>query len=225
MSAMPIIEVEFSEQEMARLQEEYRKESLAILESNPDIESVSFSKWLGERLRQSSPEGQTDLQPVRAFDAIEKLVFALQRHQYALVDYGKRSSPGDKSFKELAHAIANDVSLPAQYEKRIGDLLAHFARNAKELVDAANIGVTPRTRDALLEAHRMLVVRTEKALASLGNDRAIGRVEGGAAILVAIDVMDRAAAKQKTDEFKIQVRSGARSTWSDKLFGSTGNEN
>ncbi|HCE10895.1 MAG TPA: hypothetical protein DEQ40_20265, partial [Oxalobacteraceae bacterium] len=61
--------------------------------------------------------------------------------------------------------------------------------------------------------------RTAKSADRLGTDRAIGRIEGAAAILVSLDVMNRDIAKKKTDAFKREMRSKPRPGWVGKVFG------
>ena len=57
------------------------------------------------------------------------------------------------------------------------------------------------------EVYRALVERTWDALARLGEQRAIGRVESAIAILVGMQVMDRQSARQKAEAFKSRVRN------------------
>jgi hypothetical protein len=52
-----------------------------------------------------------------------------------------------------------------------------------------------------------LADRTDKSTERIGEERAIGRVEGAIAILVNMHVMDRHAAKEKTEAFKAQARN------------------
>ena len=63
-------------------------------------------------------------------------------------------------------------------------------------------------------------VSVKHALARLGPDRAIGRVEGGAAILVEMKVLGRESAHEKTHAFKVMARSYPRAKWMDKIFKS-----
>lgn len=64
----------------------------------------------------------------------------------------------------------------------------------------------PECHPELQEAYRELVERTESAVIRLGEHRAIGRVEGAAAILVSAQVIERRAAQERTEAFKLQVR-------------------
>jgi hypothetical protein len=63
------------------------------------------------------------------------------------------------------------------------------------------------------------VKRTTSSLEHLGEERAIGRVEDGMAILHGLDVIDRDTAKEKTKAFKWQARGTTRPEWMEKIFG------
>lgn len=208
---MPTIEIELSEKEYLRLQEAYRKAAVAMRDSRPDAPAPDFGHWLGEALPPlyAAQEDNEELNVVRAFTAIEKLVFNLHRLGFLLAHPAKGAAQQSGSLQDLAQSVAGDLQLPPQYVKRIEDLLAHFSKNPKELADAAHVGLTGRGQAALVEAYRLLVERTEKATDHLGSERAIGRVEGGAAMLVAMDVMERDSAKKMTDEFKLKARTGS----------------
>jgi hypothetical protein len=92
-------------------------------------------------------------------------------------------------------------------------------KDPKEIADLAQIGVTNRTYGALNEAFRHLFERTTQSVPNLGSDRAIGRVEGAASILVSVDVMSRQIAMEKTKSFKQDARGVSKSTWVNKIFG------
>jgi hypothetical protein len=212
MRTMPTIELELSEKEFSRLQEEYRKAALAMLQSLPDTSPPAFEQWLSQILQSAhtAQEDHAELNGILTFTAIEKFVFNLHRRGFILAHPGETDKQQEHSLHELAQSAVNDLQLPQHYVKRIQDLLTHFSKTTKELVDAAHISLTSRSRAALIEAYRQLVERTEKAGDHLGSERAIGRVEGAAAMLVSLEVMDRDTAKKKTDEFKIKARTAFR---------------
>lgn len=209
---MPVISLEVTDQEYARLQELHSKALLVIPTQSSDTAPLTFEPWLGQVLSLlcSEPESAKELNSVRTFTAMETLVFNLHKHGFALTHTGKNPSQQTLSAQELAQSIVNDMQLQPQYVKRVQDLLTHFTKTAKELAEAAQIGLTSRAQLILIDAYRLLVERTEKALDHLGEERTIGRVEGAAAILAGLDVMDRDTAKKKTDEFKIKIRTASR---------------
>lgn len=208
---MPKIEIELDEKEFARLQEAHRVALQATNPTDPGAVPPDFGKWLGQVLPSShtAQENHSELNAIRAFTAIEKFVFNLHQRGFMLAQPGKAGGQQPRSQQELAQAVVNDLQLLPNHVKRIQDMLAHFSKTPMELAEAANIALTSRGQAALLEAYRLLVERTEKAADNLGVERAIGRVEGSAAMLVSVDIVDRDSAKKKTDEFKIKARTGA----------------
>lgn len=114
------------------------------------------------------------------------------------------------------------IQLQPHFLKRLQDLIEHYLKSAKDIADAGQVGITNRGYGALHEAFRKLSERTAKVTEHLGNERAIGRVEGAVAILVSLNIMDRRTAEEKTDAFKSEIRNAPKSTWVGKVFGGAG---
>ena len=202
---MPIVNIALKDDDYNKLQDEYKKAAIAWPEAQIAASFPTFEQWLGARaIADGTPQasGQAiGLDDVRVFNGIEKLIIALRPHGFGLAHIGKHNSSMADSARELAETIVRDLHLSQQQTKRIQELVE------KEIADLAHVGVTNRTYGALHEAYRELVERTDKALDRLGEERAIGRVEGAIAILVNVHVMDRQLAKEKADAFKTQARN------------------
>ncbi len=202
---MPSIQIQLSDDEYHQLYEEYRK--MAIAWPRPGLAALppSFEEWAAARMLSGSAAALEEeaLADMRVFDALEKLVTALQPHGLALTRAERRSAPP----AELADGLARDLRLAPQQSRRLADLLGYYLKDAKEVADHAHVGITSRAYGALNEACRELIERTDKALPRLGEERAIGRVEGAVAILVSVNAMERDAAKDRTEAFKLRARA------------------
>lgn len=188
----------------------------------------SFDEWLLSKI--STPEksktSAAELNNIHAFNAIEKTMTSLHKHGFALACFPRAGVEPEMSATLLASAIVKDLKLTPQYVKRLQDLFVHYQKGAKEMADAAQVGITNRAYGAISEAFSQLVARTENAEDSLNEERALGRVEGGIAILVGLDIMTRAAAQKKTAEFKKRLSKlpAIRETWVNKVFRSAGDK-
>lgn len=205
---MPFINISLSEDEYNRLQEEHKK---AVARAKHDLTALpsTFEEWIATRAVSGSDGAPSDggLDDLRAFNAIEKLITSLRSHGFGLAHLGKQDGVPADAARELAETIVRDLRLSQQQLKRIQELVEYYSRGAKEIADVAHVGVTNRAYGALHEAYRDLADRTDKSVERIGEERAIGRVEGAIAILVNVHVMDRQAAKEKTEAFKAQARN------------------
>lgn len=189
----------------------------------------SFDDWLLTRIN-SVPKtdiSASERNDIYSFNAIERMVTRLHKHGYGLACYPKEAAKAEMSAALLASAIVQDLKLTTPYVKRLQDLFEHYQKDAKEIADAAQIGITNRAYGAVSEAFSQLIARTEKAEDNLNEERALGRVEGGIAILVSLEVMTRATASKKAAEFKAkfltQEKSTSKETWVNKVFGTANN--
>lgn len=205
---MPIINVSLTEDEYEKLQEQYHRAGSVPTVGGTVAKAASFEEWIGARItaRDDGYGGRT-LDELRIFSAIEKLITSLRSHDFGLAHLGRHDASPAISAQQLAQTLVRDLDLPQQQLKRIQDLLEYYSKSAKETADLAHVGVTNRCYGALHEAYRELVERTGKAVERLGEERAIGRVEGAIAILVHLHVMDRQIAKEKAETFKAQARN------------------
>ncbi len=185
----------------------------------------SFDDWLLARISispKTDSSSSDELNDIYSFNAIEKMVTRLHKHGYGLACFPKATVKADMSAALLASAIVKDLKLTTPYVKRLQDLFQHYQKDAKEIADAAQVGMTNRAYGAISEAFSQLVARTEKAEDNLNEERALGRLEGGIAILVSLDVMTRANASKKAAEFKAkfltQEKSTSKETWVNKVF-------
>lgn len=215
---MPEINISLSDDEYRLLQDEHRKMSIEWLRARPGSVPPAFESWLASQvagnarhaadLRAAVPE--RNMAEIRSFAAIEKLITGLQAHGFSFAFLGKRSTTRALSESdaatEFAQTLARELGLSMQCTKRIADLLEYYSKSAKEVADLAHVGVTGRAYGALHEAWRELAERSAKAAARLGDDKALGRVEGAAAILVAVNAMSRDNAREKTEAFRQQLR-------------------
>jgi hypothetical protein len=218
---MPVINVLLSEIDHDSLEEEHA----ALVAQWPRLGHKglppTFAQWLGKRLMINAKTEVDDLAlgDIRVFNAIEKLVTSLPQHGFNLAYTAPASIDSSSAAQALAQSIVGHVALQPQYAKRLQELFMHYLKNAKEIADTAQVGITNRAYGALTEAHRQLTERTSEAVAKLGVDKAIGRVEGATAILVGMEVMDRATAKKRTSAFKAVARANSRPGWVGRMFG------
>jgi hypothetical protein len=219
---MAVIEIELSEDDHRRLHDEYSKMCEAWPEVGDSGLPPGFPAWLGMRAAETQdPQSDAELNNMRIFNAIEKLISSMPSHGFSLAHYVKHGVLRPESEHKLAQLIVREFRLPSNYAKRLEEIFVHYVKDAKEAADVAQVGVTNKAYGALNEAYRHLVERSTQSLPSIGPDRAIGRVEGAASILVSLDAMGRDAATEKTNAFKIHARSLPKSTWVNKIFGGT----
>ncbi len=216
---MAVIEIVLNEQDHGRLQGEYGKMCENWARTGHSALPPTFDQWLGARAAQNG-EPETSLDDMRVFGAIERLITSLPQHGFSLAHVSKQGVSRNDAKQKLAQMIVRDFRLPIQYEKRIEDLFEHYVKDAKEVADQAQLGITNRSFGALNEAYRQLTERTEKSVPRLGPDRAIGRVEGAAAVLVSMEVLSRETAKEKTNAFKVTARNTPKGNWVGKIFKS-----
>jgi hypothetical protein len=204
---MPVINIKISEDDYKKLQAEHKKMASAAFMSERHAAPPSFEEWLATRAASGicAEAAETGLNELRIFNAIEKLITSLGSHDFGLAHLSRVNS--GKSARELAESIVRELDLSQQQSKRIHELLAYYAKSAREIADLAKVGVTHRVDRTLHEAYAELLDRTEKARARLGEDRALGRVEGASAMLVNLHVMDRQTAEEKVERFKLQARN------------------
>jgi hypothetical protein len=219
---MAVVEIVLNERDHSRLQGEYSKMCEDWSRSGRHKLPPTFAQWLGTRAAeaeaQTAPEA---LDNARLFDALERFVTSLPQQGFSFAHVAKRAASREEAAKNLAQALVRDFHLPAQYGKRLEELFAHYAKDAREVADQAQLTITNLTFGALNEAYRQLAGRTETALPRLGPDRAIGRVEGGAAILVEMEVLNRDSAREKTNTFKTIARNQPKGNWVGKMFKSS----
>lgn len=205
---MPAITVNVTDDDYAKLHQAYKHMALSFLKPGLEILPPSFEEWLAARATASVEvdAGEAGANELRSFDAIEKLVTSLSSHGFALTRLDKKDNVAPDTVRPLAEALVRDLRLSPPQLKRVQDLLEYYSKSATEVADVSNIGITKKGYLALHEAYRHLFNRTDKALDRLGQERAIGRVEGAAAVLVNAGVMDRDTATQQTEAFKTQAR-------------------
>jgi hypothetical protein len=217
---MAVIEIVLSEDDHQRLHGEYSKMCETWSRLGHGALPPTFEQWLGVRAAENEEQqSEIELNDMRVFNAIEKLISSLPQQGFALTHYVKQGVLRPESEHNLAQLIVREFRLPIQYAKRLEEVFLHYVKDAKEVADLAQIGVTNRTYGALNEAFRHLLERSTQSVPNLGSDRAIGRVEGAASILVSVDAMKKEAATEKTNAFKQQARSVSKSTWVNKIFG------
>lgn len=219
---MPVVNVAYRDEDHAKLQGEYMKMCAAWSKAGRKLSPPTFEQWLGTRSLMPDAAGDLNPEDVLVFNALEKLITSLDPIGFALAHLAKHGASPEESALELAKVMVRDLNLQSQYLKRMQDLFLHYMKGAKEVADGAHIGITNRAYGALIEAYRKLEERTGKAVERLGDERAIGRVEGAIAILVSLNVMDRNLAEEKTDAFKVEVGNAPKPTWVGKVFGGAG---
>jgi hypothetical protein len=217
---MAVIEIALNENDHQRLHDEYSKMCETWSRLGQGASPPTFEQWLAVRAAESpEPPSEFGMDDSRIFNAIENLILSLPQHGFSLTHYAKQGVMRPEAVHNLAQLIVRDFGLSMQYLKRIEELFIHYVKDPKEVADLAQVGVTNRTYGALNEAFRHLFERTTQSVPNLGSDRAIGRVEGAASILVSVDVMSRQLAMEKTKTFKQEARGVSKSTWVGRIFG------
>lgn len=220
---MPIINIAINDDEYQSLRTEYDQVSAAI---GANRALPSFEQWLVTRINKAP----TDLhkedthEDLLAISAIEKLITSLQAHGFALAHLSKRDTSTSESASDLADALVSDLHLAQHQSKRLAQLFEYYLKSAKEVADLSHVGITNRAYGALHEAYKDLVERTTKSSSNLGEERALGRAEGGIAVLVSVNAISREAAKEKISAFRSQIRGSGKSNWVGKVFGGTSDD-
>jgi hypothetical protein len=203
---MPAITITLSDAEHRCLNDDYKEMVLAWPRLHARTPPPRFEEWLVNRaLTSGNTEGVApgSIDEARLYDAIEQVVTSLRPHGFGLM----RPVRSDKAAcAALAADIAGKTGLGAQHTKRLQELLDYYARDAKELADLAQLVLTSHTYDALHENLRELKERTGKALGHLGEEQALGRIEGALAILVGLQAMSRQSAREQAALFKQHMR-------------------
>jgi hypothetical protein len=221
---MGTVEILLSEEDHERLRNEYEAQTTRALPVGIGL-PPSFEQWLGERVAKNTETSSAiEAEDMHIFNAIEKLVTNLPRYGFGLAHIVPQGMKRSESVRNLAQPVARDFKSQAHYAKRIEDLFEHYTKDAKDIADLAQLGLTNRACDALNDAYRHLVERTTKAAPGLDPERAIGRVEGAAAILVSLDVLSRDAAQERANVFKLYARNLPKGTWVNKIFGGSDKE-
>lgn len=205
---MPHIKISLTDEQQHLLTEEYKKASIEWLRNKPGTMPLPFEQWLAERVTygvRQSPTREHEIEELRTLNAIEELITRLQAHGFSLAHLEQHGADLGESAEALAYAIVADLGLTHTRGKRIRELVEYYAKTPKEIADLGQVAVTNRAYGALHEACRELVERTEKARDHLGEDKALGRVEGAVAILVGMNVMTRQAAREKTEAFRLHT--------------------
>lgn len=203
---MPSITLALDDILQQRLADEYKRMSIEWLRNHPGTMPPDFSQWLMERLATSVAQtgrNERELDEMRMVNAIEKLITELSPHRFGLVHLGKSGEELADAIAELGQTLIAELGLSRSRTKRIQDVLAYYAKSPKEVADLGHVTVTNRTYGALHEAYRELAARTETARVRLGEDKALGRLEGAVAMLVSLGVMSREAAREKTEGFRL----------------------
>ena len=214
---MPIINIVLSETEHSQLLQEHAAAISAWhAQGNPGA-APTFVHWISERMIHGNQDASVN--DMRLFSAIEKLVTSFPQHDINLAHTALPGTAPDNPSQLLAQTLVDCFDLQPHYVRRLQELFVHYLKNSQEIADIAQIGVTNRAASALTEIHRQFVGRTNSALARLGADKAIGRIEGATAILVGLNVMDRDTAKKYTADFKSQTQVlKKKSGWVSRIF-------
>lgn len=216
---MPIINVEYSDEDSVKLQEEYIKMSIVWPQLGNKNLPPSFEAWVGARAVGGDGTSITlEVEHMHLFNALEKLISNLDPNGFGLTHLGREEGAVEEGTLALANTLVTDLKLQPTYVKRIQDLFKNYLKTPKEIADSAHTGVTKRAQSALYAAYKKLVERSAKAVDHLGEERAVGRVEGGGAILASLKIIDRETAEEKTDAFRLQVRGADRKNWVGKVF-------
>ncbi len=87
-------------------------------------------------------------------------------------------------------------------------LFDYYQKSLTETANSEHVGLTTLATQTLVEAFHLFISRTIEAIRDqeVTVERAVGRIEGAAALLVRANVMSRERAAADTDEFKKNAR-------------------
>jgi hypothetical protein len=217
---MPIINVEYSDDDNMKLQEEYIKMCIVWPQLGHKDLPPPFELWVGARaVAGDGTSISLEVDEMHLFNAIEKLLGSLDAHDFGLTHLSREDDAVEESTLHLANELVTDLKLQPKYIQRIQALFEKHLQTPKEIADAAQIGLTNRARGALYAAYKKLIERTTTAVDHLGEERAVGRVEGAGAILASLNIIERSTAEERTDAFRQQVRAARKPNWVGKVFG------
>lgn len=175
----------------------------------------TFEQWLiRTAIEQAAGAGQQD--DIRHFKIIEGLITGLQQCGYQLVQTGPDRS-AERATLDLSVKLASEFDGPEFYVRRIHELLDYYQKLSHDVTASARDAAAGAIGATLHDAWLTLLQRTGRN--SLSGERAIGRVEGAAAMLVSAGVLDRRAAQEHTDAYKAAIRTNKKSSWVGKVFG------
>ncbi|CAN5434393.1 hypothetical protein BH11PSE11_BH11PSE11_22700 [soil metagenome] len=216
---MPILTIEYSDADHTRLQEEYIKMSIVWPQlGNKDL-PPTFEAWVASRAVEGDGSSiSLDIADMHLINAVEKFIVSLEPHDFGLTHLSRDPDHVQEAILQLANALVSELHLQPQCLRRVQNLIEQHLRSPREISDSAHIGVTSRTHGALDLAYHKLIERTAKALSHLGEDRAVGRVEGAGAILASLHIIDRNTAEERTEAFRLQARAGGKPSWVGKVF-------
>ncbi len=205
---MPAVNIIISEADHKKLQDDYEKMSNAWAQQGRQSLPPPFEHWAGIRMMAASPISAEEVDHVRLFTAIEKLVTSLHLHGFCLAHVTEDGTSPAQSSQQLAQSLATHFDLPPQYVRRLQDVFDYYQKKAGSPMEPGQAGLaTSHSTEALEAAYQELLDRTTKSLDHLDAERSIGRIEGALALLVSRQVLKREIAREKTAAFKLQVRS------------------
>ncbi len=196
---MPALNIIISEADHQKLRDDYEKIVAAWSQQGRQSAPPPFEHWAGTRMMAATPISAEEIEQMRLFAAIEKLVTSLHLHGFFLAHVAENGPPAESS-QQLAEALATHFSLPAQYVRRLQAVFDYYQKNAGQ-----NAAALPGA-DTVEGAFQVLLERTTEALDHLGSERAIGRIEGALALMVNLQVIKRDIARERTAAFKLEVR-------------------
>ena len=200
---MAPVPVKLSEQNYSLLQATYEE----IKNAKPAASGLPpFDLWLQQSTVLLAETGNSAHDDMLGFKTIENLVTSLQSCGYTLVQHTITESD-DPAGNRLAQLLAQQFNNPDFYLKRIQDVLGYYQKSVDFVAATARSEELDRFGASLRSAYRDLLQRSDIALDHLSEDRAIGRAEGAAAMLVSCAAMTRREAQQETAEFKKIVRN------------------
>lgn len=203
---MPAVNIIISEADYKKLQDDYEKMSLAWVQQGRQSSPPPFDHWAGSRMMAATPISAEEVDQMRVFSAIEKLVTSLHLHGFCLTQVPEEGTQPAQSSQQLAQSLATHFNLPAQYVKRLQDVFDYYQNKAGQ-ESPPEPATLRHSVEAIEQAYQELLERTSKALDHLGTERAIGRIEGALALLVSLNVLQRDIAQEKTVAFKQQART------------------
>ncbi len=200
-----------SDGDRAKLKEEYE----SIVATWPTLglgatPPPTLQQWIGARAIVVCRPNSSDqhLSDIRLFNAIEKLVTNFRLYNFNLTHIDTDGRQFIDSSQSMAEMLVSNFKLPHHFTKRFSELFDYYQKSLTEVVNSENVGLTPLANANLIDALQRFIGRTAEAVVEreVDVDRAIGRVEGAAALLLRANVISRERAAEETDQFKKVAR-------------------
>lgn len=202
--------IPLNDDDHAKLKVEYEAIVLTWPKLGLGVMPPTLEQWIGARAIVGGDRisSDSDLGDIRLFNAVEKLITNLRLYSFNLTHIDTEGKKFTDSSLALSEMLVQNFKLPQHYTKRLRELFDYYQKSLAETASIEHVGFTALANESLIDAFHRLMSRTTEAINEheVEVERAIGRIEGAAALMVRTNVMTREKAAAETDEFKKAAR-------------------